>query len=115
MSLCARLFKLCIQVEKKIIYANQKICTMIIIKLKISYVNSYYNLINVYKYIIIWNRKKNCLKKKMNLNLITLFVLFFFQTKIYFCSSNDQYNEEKETKTSLELVQIVNYILLYII
>lgn len=51
----------------------------------------------------------------MNLNLITLFVLFFFQTKIYFCSSNDQYNEEKETKTSLELVQIVNYILLYII
>ena len=50
----------------------------------------------------------------MNLNLVTLFVLFFFQTKIYFCSSNDQLNEE-EAKTSLELVQIVNYILLFII
>lgn len=57
-------------------------------------------------------------KKIMNLNLVTLFVLFFFQTKIYFCSSNDQFNEEEEeeeTKTSLELVQIVNYNFLYIL
>ncbi len=55
----------------------------------------------------------------MYLNLVTLFVLFFFQTKIYFCSSNDQFNEEEEeeeeTKTSLELVQIVNNIFLYIL